>query len=56
MSGVNKFAGEDKAKNMSSNIIDPLHNKSVAQSDKVEKASGNLDDMEAPVVKIHQKN
>ena len=37
---------------MSSNIIGPLPNKSVAPSEKVEKASGNLIDMEEPVVTI----
>ena len=40
---------------MSSNIIVPPPNKSVAPSDKVEKSSGNLDDIQAPVVTIHQK-
>ena len=35
---------------MSSNIIGPLPNKSNSPSEKVEKASGNLDDIEDPLV------
>ena len=41
---------------MSSNIIGPLPNISEAPSDNTEKASGNLDDIEARVVMIHQKD
>ena len=39
---------------MSSNIIDPLPKKSVAPSEKFEKASGDLDDIKEPVVTIGQ--
>ena len=39
---------------MSSNIIGPSPKRSVAPSDKVDKASGELDDIEAPVVTICQ--
>ena len=39
---------------MLSNIIVPLPNKSVAPSYKLEQASGNLDDIEAPVVMIRR--
>ena len=41
---------------MSSNIIGPSPKKLVAPSEKVEKASGGLDDIEAPVFTIHQKD
>ena len=41
---------------MWSNIISSLPKKSVSPSERVEKASGNLDDIEAPVVMIHQKD
>ena len=41
---------------MSSNIISSLPNKSVATSEKVEKASGDLDDIEVPVVTIRRKD
>ena len=41
---------------MSSNIICPSPNKSVAPSEKVEKGSNTLDEIEEPVVTIHQKN
>ena len=40
---------------MSSNIIGPSPKKLVAPSEKVEKASGYLDDIEAPVFTIHQR-
>ena len=40
---------------MPSNIIVLYPNKSVATSEKFEKASDNLDDIEAPVVTIRQK-
>ena len=40
---------------MSSNIIGPLPKKSVAQSEKIEKSSGDFDDIEEPVIKIRQK-
>ena len=39
---------------MSSYIIGPLPNKSVAPSEKVEKVSGDLDDIKDPVVTIRQ--
>ena len=39
---------------MSSNIIGPLPKKSVAPSDRVEKSSGNFDDIKEPVVMIRQ--
>ena len=41
---------------MPSNIIEPLPKKSVAPIGKVKKASGNLDDIEEPVVTICQKD
>ena len=44
-----------KEKTTSSNIIVPLPKKSVAPSEKVEGASGNSDDIEAPVVTICRK-
>ena len=40
---------------MSSNIIVPLPKKSVAPGEKVEKPSGDLDDIKEPVVTIRQK-
>ena len=40
---------------MSSNIIVPLPKKSVAPSEKFEKASGYLDDIEEPVVENAKK-
>ena len=39
---------------MPSNIIWPSPKKLVAPSEKVEKSSGNLDDIEAPVARISQ--
>ena len=39
---------------MSSNIINPLPKKSVAPSEKFEKASGDLDDIKEPVVTIRR--
>ena len=41
---------------MSSNIIGPLPKKSVSPSEKIKKSSGNLDDVEDPVVIICQKD
>ena len=41
---------------MSSNIICPSPKKSVAPSEKVEKPSGNFDDIEVPVATIRQKD
>ena len=41
---------------MLSNIIGPLPKKSVAPSEKNEKGSGNLDDIEAPVDMICRKD
>ena len=35
---------------MSSNIIGPLHKKSYAPSEKIEKASGNFDDIKETMV------
>ena len=40
---------------MSSNIIGPVPKKSLAPSEKVEKASGDLDYIEDPVVTIRRK-
>ena len=40
---------------MSSNIIGPFPKKSVSPSEKVEKASEDLDDIEEPVVTIRKK-
>ena len=40
---------------MPSNIISTSPKKSVASSERVEKASGNFDYIEAPVVTIHRK-
>ena len=37
---------------MLSNVIDPLPKKSVSPSEKVEKASGDSDDIEEPLVTI----
>ena len=41
---------------MSYNIIRPSPDKSVAPGEKVEKASGNLEDIKAPVVMIRQND
>ena len=40
---------------MSSNIIGPFPKKYVSPSEKVEKASGDLDDIEEPVITIRKK-
>ena len=40
---------------MPSNIISTSPKKSVASSERVEKASGNFDYIEAPMVTIHRK-
>ena len=40
---------------VSSNIIVPSPNTSVESSERVEKSSTNLDDIEEPVVIIHRK-
>ena len=41
---------------MSYNIIGPLSKKSVAPSEKIKKASGNLDETKEPVVMIPRKD
>ena len=41
---------------MSSNIIGPWPKKSVGPSERVERASGNLDDIEAPLSMIRKKD
>ena len=50
------FLDKIRQKILPSNIIVPLPKKSLSPSEKVKKASGNLDDIEAPVVTIRRKD